>query len=162
MDSYFGKEFRDQLYNLNKRNDSEHDLPSGDCCQNKENSETLLEVKYVSDMLESIYSSALENTKGNEIIPSDMREKLHQIPQLPDEEVRTAIDEVFVDNFCDGPSTSSCSLGHSTRTYENNKSSTTLTTDCSIETCLDNNINFRNRIEICFFSIPLWSHRTED
>ena len=102
MDSYSAKGFRDQLHELNKTN-LEHDLRTIDCCQGKEREliygKTMAEVKYVPDILDSLDSSTLENVRGNEIIPSDMGEKLHKIPQLPDEEVRKAIDEIFTDNF---------------------------------------------------------------
>ena len=148
MDSYFGKEFRDQLHDLN-RTGSEHDLPSIYCCQKKENVETLSDVKYVPDILDSIDSTALESAKENEIIPLDIKEKIHKTPHLPDKEVRTAVAEDFADNFCDGPLTFSCSLNHSND--ENNKSSTT---DCLLETCLGYNINFRKELKSVSFPPP--------
>ena len=60
---------------------------------------TLPEEKYVPDILSKLNFSALENIKVNEIILSDMGENLHKMPQLPDEEVRKAIDEIFTDNL---------------------------------------------------------------
>ena len=142
MNSYFEKGFTHQLHDLN-RTDSEHDLPKLDHCQNKENVETLSDVKYVPEILDSIDSTSLEDAKGNEIIPLDIREKLHKIPQLPDEEVKTAIAEVFADNSCDGPLTSSCSLEHSSHAHDNSRS----TTDCLLETCRGNNINLRKELK---------------
>ena len=146
MDSYFAKGFRDQLHELT-RTGSEHDLPKRDCCQNKEKVGTLSDVKYVPDILDSI-DSTLGSAKENEIIPLDIREKIHKTPHLPDEEVRTAIAEVFADNFCDGPFTSSCNLSHSN---DENKSSTT---DCLLETCLGYNINFRKELKSVSFPHP--------
>ena len=157
MDSNFGKGFRDQLHDLN-RTVLEHDLLSVDSCQNKENVETLSEVKYVPDVLTSSDSSAMENARENEIIPLDVREfKLHKIPQLPDQEVRKAISEVFADNFLenesssggavklyDGPLTSSCSVGHINHAHDNNNSSTA---NCFLEACYGNDINFREEMK---------------
>ena len=132
MDSYSAKGFREKLHELNK-SDLEHDLRTIDCCQDKEseliyvssNVKTPAEVKHVPDILDSLDSSALENVRENKMIPSDMGEKLHKIPQLPDEEVRKAIDEIFTDNFlkhgsssgdnvkfCDGSRTSFFNLEH--------------------------------------------------
>ena len=105
MDSYSAKGFRDKLHELNKT-DLEHHLRTIDCSQDQEKKHTYVsssvktpaEVKHVPDILDSLDSSALENIRENEIIPSDMGEKQHKIQQLPDEEVTKAIAEIFTDN----------------------------------------------------------------
>ena len=161
MDSYSAKGFRDKLHELNK-SDLEHDLRTIDCCQDKEKKhiyvsssvKTPAEVKHVPDILDSLDSSALENIRENEIIPSDMGEKQHKIPQLPDEEVRKAIDEIFTDNFlehgsssgdnvkfCDGSWTSSFNLG----------------TQQPQQKC-----QFQGRIELHFLFIVFRRYRTGD
>ena len=122
VDSYSARGFRDKLHELNKT-DLEHDLRTIDCCQNRERKhiyvsssvKTPAEVKHVPDILDSLVSSALEYRTGNEIIPTDIGEKQHEIPQLSDEEVmKKAIAEILTDNgsmgcsfgdnvtFCDG------------------------------------------------------------